>query len=503
MNGKDTLLGIDVGTGGCKITLIDVCGNVLADGFAEYPTHHPQPGWAEQIPGDWYHAVVCILQGMRAKGLLDQAGIKAISVDGSTHNAVLLGKNMEVLRPVIMWTDQRSRHEAEELEQENGNLIFETAFQKPAPTWTLPQMLWLKRHEPEIFPKIAHVLFVKDYIRFRLTGEICTDYIEAQGSLFYDVKNRRWSEKLCALAGIPLKALPPLVTPSAVVGKITAQASAETGLPEGIPVIAGASDSAVEDYAAGAVEPGQCVIKLATAGNVNVMTAAPFPNARTLTYSHVVPGLWYTVTATNSAAICMRWFRDNFGGALAGNRRENVYALMEAEAAQSPLGARGLFFHPYLQGERSPYWDSDLRASFTGVAMRHVRGDFMRAIMEGVAFSLLDCKRMIDEMKLPISQIRLIGGGAKSGLWSRIVCDVFGKELVRPEACDASFGAALLAGVGMGLFDSEKDAVSKCVKIKDVLAPDEHHHEKYAELFKLYLRIHDSLSGIYKSIATV
>ena len=501
MSRKETLLGIDVGTGGCKIALIDTRGNVLAGGFEEYPTHHPQPGWAEQIPEDWYNAVCCILKGMRTQGVLDTAGIRAISVDGSTHNAVLLGKKMEVLRPVIMWTDQRSRGESEDLDEENGDLIFETAFQKPAPTWTLPQMLWLKKHEPKIFPEIEHVLFVKDYIRYRLTGKICTDYIEAQGTLFYDVKNRRWSEKLCALAAIPLKALPPLVKPSDVAGRVTARASAETGLPEGIPVVAGASDSAVEDYAAGAVEPGQCVIKLATAGNVNVMTAAPVPNARTLTYSHIVPGLWYTVTATNSAAICMRWFRDNLRGDPANNKGENVYAAMENEAVKSPPGARGLFFHPYLQGERSPYWDPDLRASFTGAAMSHTRGDFIRAIMEGVAFSLLDCKRVIDEMKLPISQIRLIGGGAKSDLWSRIVCDVFGKELVRPEACDASYGAALLAGVGMGVFDNEKDAVAKCVKIKDVLAPNEQNHAKYAKLFKTYLSIHDALSAVYQNRA--
>lgn len=502
MSGQDTLLGIDLGTGGCKITLIDAHGHILAGGFEEYPTHHPHPGWAEQRPEDWYHAVCHILKSMRAKGGFDPAGIRGISVDGSTHNAVLLGAGLEVLRPVIMWTDQRSQCEADDLERENGRLIFETALQKPAPTWTLPQMLWLQRHEPAIFPKIAHILFVKDYIRYKLTGEFVTDYIEAQGSLFYDVRNRRWSEKLCALAGIPFTALPPLVEPSAVAGRVTAQASADTGVPEGIPVIAGASDSAVEDYAAGAVEPGQCIIKLATAGNVNVMTAVAVPNIRTLTYSHIVPGLWYTVTATNAAAICLRWFRDVFAGDLAAGQGANVYAAMDQAAAKSPLGARGLFFHPYLQGERSPYWDPDLRASFTGAAMRHVRGDFIRAVMEGVAFSLLDCKRVIDEMKLPVTQLRLIGGGAKSDLWSRIVCDVFGKELVRPAACDASYGAALLAGVGLGVFDGEKDAVAKCVKIKDILMPDEQNHAKYAKLFDKYLGIHDALSAVYKSMAT-
>ena len=491
---KDTLLGIDFGTGGCKVTLMQTDGKILDSGFGEYQSFHPKQGWSEQNPEDWHKVMCGILRGMKERGAFDSAKVLGISLDGSTHNAVLLNGKMEVLRPVIMWTDQRSVAETEELARTHGEMIFKIGYQMPAPTWTLPQMLWLKRNEPDLLDKTEHVLFVKDYMRYKLTGDISTDHIEAQGTLFYDMGKKEWSKELSGLCGIPFNSLPQLRNPRDIAGKISRKAAVETGLPEGIPVVCGCSDSAIEDYAAGAIEAGHCVIKLASAGNVNIMTDGPVPHRKTLTYSHVIPELCYTVTATNSAATCMRWFRDRFCADLSSI---NTYACMEKEALASPVGAHGLIFHPYLQGERSPYWDSKLRASFTGATSAHQRGDFIRAVMEGVAFSLLDCKRVLDEMGLPLTQLRLIGGGAKSNLWSRIVCDVFGKELLRPEGCDASFGAALLAGVGTGVFSNERDAVEKCVRIRDVLSPREEHHLKYAELFKTYLEIHDSLARIY------
>ena len=493
---EDALLGIDFGTGGCKVMLVGTGGKVLDGGFGEYPSRHPKPGWSEQDPEDWYRVMCGILRDMTSRGAFDSAKLLGISLDGSTHNAVLMNERMEVLRPVIMWTDQRSAAEAEDLAKTHGDMIFKIGYQMPAPTWTLPQMLWLKRNEPGVLARTEHVLFVKDYIRYKLTGDLSTDHIEAQGTLFYDMEKNQWSKDLAALCGVPFKSLPQLRKPTDIAGRIGRGAAAETGLEEGVPVVCGCSDSAIEDYAAGAVAPGQCVVKLASAGNVNVMTSGPVPSRKTLTYSHVIPGLWYTVTATNSAATCMRWFRENFCADLSG---ANAYVRMDKEAAASPVGANGLTFHPYLQGERAPYWDSTLRASFTGATSRHRRGDFTRAVMEGVAFSLLDCRQVLDEMGLSLTQLRLIGGGAKSDLWSRIVCDAFGEELLRPEGCDASFGAALLAGVGTGVFSDEKDAVEKCVRIKDRFLPDTATHEEYARLFERYLKIHDALADIYKT----
>ena len=501
-----TLLGIDLGTSGCKITAIDGTGAILADGFAEYATSRPHPGWAEQIPEDWCTAARNILVQMRQAGKIDFADIAAISLDGSTHNAVLLDGTMNVIRPTIMWTDQRSVAESAFLAEKHGEKIFRTAYQTPAPTWTLPQLLWLQRNEPEVLPRTAHVMFVKDYVRWRLTDRWCTDTIEAQGTLLFDMANTRWSDELCALAGIRPPILPPLVAPTDVVGKVTADAATEFGLPEGVPVVAGTSDSAVEDYAAGAIEPGSSILKLATAGNVNIMTSAPHPHPRTLTYSHVVPGMWYTVVATNTAALAQRWFRDHFcAGEVAESARSGrkVYAIMDEEAATSPPGANGLFFHPYLQGERAPYWDPDLRASFVGATMRHTRADFIRALLEGVVFSLRDCFRTIAEMALPVTEFRLIGGGAKSALWTQIAADVFGREIIVPQGCDASFGAALLAGVGVGTFPDEKSAVRTCLKENGPFRPDAEARKHYAAMTPLYYEIHDALAGIYKDIRTL
>jgi xylulokinase len=489
------LMGIDFGTGSCKVTVIDAGGRLVDEDVGEYPTSHPKPGWSEQNPDDWWRTLREILHRMKSGGRWKAGDVAAIALDSSTHNAVLLDAHLAVLRPVIMWTDQRSVEEARKLDREHGELIFRTAWQKPTPTWTLPQLAWLQNHEPEVLPRTAHLYFVKDHIRRLLTGEIATDHIDAQGTLMVSMAEGAWSEELCALARIPMGILPALRKPTDRAGQVTAQAARDTGLAEGTPVYMGCSDSAVEDYAAGAVADGQAVIKIATAGNVNVMTAQPRPNERTLTYSHVIPGLWYTVTATNAAGVSKRWFRDLACEGLGGGTE--AYAAMDEAAERSPLGADGLLFHPYLSGERAPYWDSDLRASFTGLTMRHGRGDLVRAVMEGVAFSLRDCFRVIEGMGLPVHEIRFIGGGARSSLWRTIVADVFGKRLKVPAVCDASFGSALLAGVGAGVYPDALSAIQATAGQVSEVLPDAGRHAEYGRLFARYLAVHDALAPLY------
>jgi len=403
-----------------------------------------------------------------------------------------------------MWTDQRATAECAELKATWGEKLFSTCYQMPAPTWTLPQLMWLKAHESEILKQTEHVLFVKDYVRYLLTGVANTDYIEAQGTLMYDVREVGkgledlgcWDPVLVELAGLKMSAMPAIVRPTDVVGSVTAAAAAATGLPEGLPVVCGSSDSAVEDYGAGAVEPGDLILKLATAGNVNSMTAEAHPHPKTLTYSHIVPGMWYSVSATNAAALCQRWMRDTFFKAGA-DPSVNLYAVMNDEAETSPIGANGVFFHPYLQGERCPYWDADLRASFTGVSIASTRGDFCRALMEGVAFSLRDCYGTLEEMRLPVKRIFLIGGGARSKLWSEIVANVFNCEVAVPVPGDASFGACLLAGTGIGIFADVKDAVSKCLHVDRTIRPDPAAAQEYDRLFVRYRQIHDALAPVY------
>ena len=537
------LLGIDFGTGGCKVTAIGEDGAFAGEASVEYPTYHEHPGWSEQEPGDWWDALVAALGKLSEKGV-DLKSVAACALDGSTHNAVLLDAKYRPVRRTIMWTDQRSDAECEALRADWSKKIFSTCYQMPAPTWTLPQMMWLKAHDPDALAKTEHVLFVKDYVRYLLTGEAATDRIEAQGTLMWAMPGTSgtsgttgtdgiWDAELVALSGLKMSAMPKIIAPVDVAGHVTAEAAAATGLREGIPVVCGSSDSAVEDYGAGAVKPGDLIIKLATAGNVNAMTDAAHPHPRTLTYSHIVPGMWYSVSATNAAALCMRWLRDTFflpeagkmvksaasqplsgasplsgslspAGALssAGALRaagplNNVFALIDREASASPIGANGVMFHPYLQGERCPYWDPNLRASFTGVSISSTRGDFVRALMEGVAFSLRDCYRTLEEMRLPVKRIFLIGGGARSRPWSEIVANVFNRPVAVPEPGDASFGAALLAGVGAGVFADEREAVAKCLKIGRTIEPDPGAAAEYEDLFNHYRRIHDALAPIY------
>ena len=503
------LLGIDYGTGGCKVTVIDETGSFIGEASTEFATYHDHPGWSEQEPQDWWNALAESLKKLAAKGV-DLGSIAACALDGSTHNAVLLDAKYKPVRRTIMWTDQRSTAECEALKAGWGEKIFSTCYQMPAPTWTLPQMMWLKANEPGALEKTEHVLFVKDYVRYLLTGEAATDHIEAQGTLMWAMPgtigtNGTWDAELVALSGLKMSAMPKIIEPTALAGRVTAEAAAFTGLPEGLPVVCGSSDSAVEDYGAGAVEPGDLILKLATAGNVNSMTAAAHPHPKTLTYSHIVPGMWYSVSATNAAALCMRWLRDAFYAPRVESSKlkvescsgGNLYSLIDQEASSSPVGANGVFFHPYLQGERCPYWDSNLRASFTGVSISSTRGDFARALMEGVAFSLRDCYRTLEEMKLPVKRIFLIGGGARSRLWSEIVANVFNCAVAVPEPGDASFGSCLLAGVGIGLFSDVKAAVAKCLHIDRIIEPDPAAAVKYDHLFTCYRRIHDALAPVY------
>ena len=501
------LLGIDYGTGGCKVTAIDETGKFVGEASTEYVTHHEHPGWSEQEPEDWWTALCASLGKLAEKGV-DLSQVAACALDGSTHNAVLMDADYNPIRRTIMWTDQRATAECAALKAEWGEKVFAACYQMPAPTWTLPQMMWLKAHEPGVLEKTEHVLFVKDYIRWRLTGKAATDYIEAQGTLFFDLRKMAWSEELVALAGLKPSAMPEVIRPTDVVGGVTAAAAAATGLPAGMPVVCGSSDSAVEDYGAGAVEPGDLIIKLATAGNVNSMTAEAHPHPKTLTYSHIVPGMWYSVSATNAAALCMRWLRDTFYAPAIEQSEQsnsrtipNLYQLIDHEAQPSPLGANGVVFHPYLQGERCPYWDANLRASFAGVSISSTRGDFARALMEGVAFSLRDCYGTLEEMKLPVKRIFLIGGGARSRLWSEIVCNVFNCSVAVPTPADASFGACLLAGTGVGIFPDVKAAVAKCLHVDRTIEPDADAARAYERLYQDYRQIHDALAPVYAARA--
>ena len=483
------LLGIDFGGGASKATLIDTLGNIIAESTAEYPTYYPEGGGCEQEPKDWEKALVDNITALKEKSKIDTSSILCIAVDSATHTAVLCDENKKPIRPAIHWTDSRSVKESRELNEKYGEEIFKTSLHRPGTFWTLPQIIWVRNNEPENFKKIKHIFFEKDYIRYLLTDVFCTDFIEAEGSMLFDCEKLCWSKMLCDIAGIDVSFLPPIKNPTDVIGKVTAAAAKMTGLCEGTPVICGTTDTVMEVFASGAVKKGDVTVKLATAGRICVITDKPYPHRDLVNYSHVAEGLWYPGTATKSAAASYRWYRDTFGG---------NYKDLDDGAKAVPIGCEGLRFHPYLNGELSPYADPMLCGSFTGVRATHTKAHFTRAVLEGVCYALLDSRSVLTEAGIDYSlTATAIGGGTKGELWRQIAADILGMTLRTVESSDSSLGSAMLAGIAAGVFKDVQDAAEKCVKFKSVTVPNPENTEKYLKVFEEYKKIHDALAPIY------
>jgi len=488
-DGMKYLLGVDFGGGASKATLLGTDGVVVAENIVEYPTYYPKQGYVEQNPLDWYEAIKTNIAALLKKTGIPSSAILAVCLDAATHTAVLLDKDFNVLRPAIYWTDSRSIKECEYLKEKYDELIISKTLHKADTIWTLPQLMWVKEKEPHIWERTGRILFTKDYIRYLLTGVYCTDYIEAQGSMMFDYNTMTWSKELCDILEFEVDKLPEAIKPVDIVGEITERAAEETGLCKGTKVVCGTTDTALEVFASGAINKGQMTLKLATAGRICVITEKGYPHQHLINYSHVIDGLWYPGTATKSCAASYRWYRDTFGG---------EYAELDKSAMEVPVGSEGLFYHPYLNGELTPYADPGLCASFTGVRAGHTKAHFNRAVLEGVAFSLLDCKNVLEEIGIPHEdEAIIIGGGAKSPLWRQIVADVLGISVKRPRNSDSSFGAAMLAGVATGIFDGFGDALNKCNEYISVMEPNRENTKKYAELFNRYKEIHDALAPIY------
>lgn len=492
------LLGIDLGSGSVKATLIDRYGHHAADASSEYPTHYPQAGWAEQDPQDWYRAAVRTLRQLIGSFAFDPADIEALTVDAATHTAVLLDADHRPLANAIFWTDQRSAAQAAWLNTHVRDLLRNQTFNTATSVWTLPQFMWLKDHQPELLDKTHLVLFAKDYLRYCLTGDLATDRIDAMGSLFYDAAGQRWSPELVALAGLKADCLPTVREPTDPAGTVSVQAAADTGLAAGTPVFTGMTDTAMELVASGTVALGQSAVKLATAGRFYAISDTPCLNPYLINYQYIIPGTWYPGAATKASASSFRWYRDAFADNLVCPDGRNAYTLLDEAAAGVAPGSEGLIFHPYLMGELTPYNDASLRGSFVGVTMRHRQAHFTRAVLEGVAYSLRDCYEVLSSEGLAPDAARIIGGGAKSPLWRGILADVLGIPLDKPVHDDSSFGAAMVAGVGCGLFKSVEDAAARCARIESRTEPDAARHACYDKHIQRYRKIHDALAPIYQ-----
>lgn len=483
------LLGIDFGGGSAKATLLSTEGKIVATADAEYETYHVQSGFCEQKPQDWLRALSETTEALFAKSGIDVADILCVALDSATHTAVLCDEDYRPVHDAIHWTDARAKAESRELLAKYGERIFALTYHKPDTIWTMPQILWIKNHEPEVFARIKHIFFEKDYIRYALTGTYQTDGIEAVGSMLYDCVKGEFSKELCSMIGITPDMLPPLCKPTDIIGAVTREGALLSHLREGTPVICGTTDTVMEVFASGAVHEGDMTVKLATAGRICVITDRPYPDRDLVTYPHVVDGLWYPGSATKAAASSLRWYRDTFGG---------KYNELDAAAAEVPIGADGLIFHPYLNGELTPYADPTLCADFIGVRSGHTKAHFTRSVLEGVALSLLHCKEKLISLGIKVGDhATLIGGGAQSPLWASIVSDCLGISLSVMECSDSSFGSAMLAGVAIGIFDDFADAASKCVHKKSEIHPNMDNHKKYAELFCDYVALHDALAPFY------
>ena len=487
------LLGIDFGSGGVKLTVMAKDGAVRGESSSEYPTIYPALGYAEQDPAVWWSTLRRAVKDAVDSGALIPSELEAISVDSATHTAVLLDKDCRPLQNAIFWTDLRCSAEAAELAAEHFDTIWRKSLHKPSTIWTLPQLLWVWRNQPDIHAKIAHVLFEKDYVRYLMTGKLATDYIEAVGSMLYDTTRGVWDEELCSLCGLDTSVMPPIFRPLDMAGRLTPSAAADLGLAAGTPVLTGTTDTALEVFGAGAIAPGDATVKLATAGRICVVTEGPHPNPYLVCYPHVVEGLWYPGTATRSAASAFRWYRDTIGC--------EKYKILDEGAAEITPGCEGLFFNPYLMGELSPYNDDTLRASFVGATMKHTKAHFTRAVLEGVAFSLRDGLDVLTGEGIDLTRAAIIGGGASSPLWRQITADILGIPLTVPERSDSSYASAMLAGIGAGVFSSHADAAAKCVRIVAEVTPNPERHEVYEKHFAVYRQIHDALKPVYKCIS--
>jgi len=483
------VIGIDIGSGSVKLTLLSRAGIIAATAGCEYPTSFPQVGWCEQNPEDWCAAFKTALERLLEIAHIRREQIEAVSLDAATHTAVLLDEQLQIIRPAILWTDQRSKLQVQWLKDNCLDLIKEQVLNTPTTVWTLPQFMWLREQEPDNWGKVRHILFAKDYLRYRLCGSMETDTIDAAGSMFYDVRRECWSEELCAIGGIDISWLPALRTPTDLAGCVSAIQAAEFGLAEGTKVFVGTTDTVMEVLAAGNVEPGHATVKLATAGRICVITDSPLQSPFIFNYRHVVPGLWYPGTATASCAASYRWYRETIG-------REPFEAL-NVPAEQISPGCDGLMFHPYLNGELTPYNDPELRGSYTGISSGHTTAHFTRATLEGVAFSLKDCLLTLRDLGVEMKRVRIIGGGAKGMLWRQIVSDVLGIELQKVRVDDSSFGTAMLAAVACGWFSSFAEAAETCIQIDSVSIPNAENRKLYEKLFVRYKGIHDALAPFW------
>lgn len=495
------VIGVDVGTSGTKAVAIDERGALLGSAVVEYPLHTPKPGWAEQDPADWRKAALEALTRLAHAPRVNPADVKAIGLTGQMHGSVFLDAENRVLRNALLWCDNRTAPQCDAITAKVGERRLIEMVCNPALTgFTAPKILWLRDNEPDRYEKVKKVLLPKDYIRWVLTGEYATDVADASGTLLFDVRNRCWHRELLSLLDIEPSLLPQAFEGPDVTGGLSREAAQITGLPVGIPVVAGGGDQAAGGVGNGIVRTGVISSTVGTSGVVFAFadTVSLDPQGRVHSFCHSVPGKWHVMGVVLSAGGSLRWFRDALCAsekALAADTGRDAYEYIAQMASHISPGAEGLTFLPYLSGERTPHKDPYAKGAFVGLSLKHSRAHMARAVLEGVAFAMRDSLEIMREMGVPIGQVRASGGGARSRLWRQIQADVNQAPLVTTNVDEGpAYGAALLATVATGLYGSVEEACDAIIHVVDECAPNTALTQTYDQWFKEYQAAYAALA---------
>lgn len=504
------VIGVDIGTSGTKTVLFDENGNSVASYLVEYPLYQPKIGWAEQDPEDWWNATHTSIKAVIDKSGVNPDDIKGVGLSGQMHGLVLLDENGKVLRKSIIWCDQRTVAEADDLTKKIGRDRLIEITGNPALTgFTAAKILWVQKNEPEVYAKTAKILLPKDYIRYMLTGEYATEVSDASGMQLMDIKNRCWSDEILEKLNIDKNLLGKMYESCEVTGTVHKAAAELTGLKVGTIVVGGAGDQAAGAVGNGIVKPGIVSSTIGTSGVVfaHMDNIQIDKEGRIHTLCHAVPGKWHVMGCTQGAGLSLKWYRDNFCHAemdAADGMDVDPYYLMDQQAAKIAPGCEGLMYLPYLMGERSPHNDPNAKGVFFGLSAKHTKYDMLRAVMEGVAYSLSDCLEVVKEMGIDASEVRASGGGGKSKLWRQMQADMFGCDINTINVSEGpALGVALLAAVGAGIYSSVPEACEATIKVKETMKPIAENVETYKKYFPIYQGVYKALKPQFKAVADI
>jgi len=503
------LLGIDVGTTGVKTLLIAEDGTVRGEATRAYPLHSPAPGWFEQDPEDWWTGTVQAIRQVLTESGATGRDVRGIGLSGQYHGLVMLDREGGVLRRSILWNDQRTARQSafivEKVGRERLRRICATG---GAPYFTACKLQWVRDNEPEIYDRVSRIMLPKDYVRYRLTGECCTDVTDASGTLFLDVAKRNWSSEMPGLLGVTRDILPQVVESTAISGVVSEVGQAETGLLPGTPVAGGGGDQACAAVGMGIVTEGAASFSIGTSGVIYAATAVPKVDAegRFDTFCHAVPGMWSVLACINSAAGSHQWYQDKLAAwerAEAERRGTTIFAVLDDLAAQAPIGSGKLLFLPYLAGERHPHTDTEARGVWFGLHAGHGREHLIRSVLEGVAFCFRDCLEAMKSNGIPMREIRATGGGARSPLWLDIMANATAHDILTMQADSggASFGAALLGGVAARVFGSVEQACAATVATGNAVPCNAAKSAEYGKLFEVFRSLYPALRDAYRRLA--